>query len=481
MKRYLATCLASLAVVAANAEIVTYKAPAGAPLNDAFCVEVSQNGEGWKPLDVYAIKVDRTEKGKHNVVLTSVASFDFDNTVDVRVVSRKQKVDSARVRPLSRGIVADVKSDTLLFSVAEPCQLSVEVNGDVFNNLQLFANPLDSNRPANIKKWKKQKNNIYFGPGYHKLDTVMVIGSGKNIYVDGGAWIDGFIHVKGDNVKISGRGVIMPRERGEGIMVVRSNDVEIDGLLTTQCPVGGSNHVKINNVKVMSSYGWGDGFNVFASNDVHYTNVFARTSDDCTTVYATRKGYVGGAVGITMENSVLWADVAHPIMIGLHGSATEIGPDAPADIIENVLYKNIDILDQKELQLDYQGCFAINCGDNNIVRNITFDDVRVEDFRQGQLINIRIFYNKKYCAAPGTVVENINFKDITYNGDHSELSMIIGYDESRKVKGVHFTNLKINGELIHDKMPGKPAWYKTSDMARIFVGEHVEDVTFDVE
>lgn len=168
-------------------------------------------------------------------------------------------------------------------------------------------------------------------------------------------------------------------------------------------------------------------------------------------------------------------------MIGLHGSATEIGPDAPADIIENVLYKNIDILDQKELQLDYQGCFAINCGDNNIVRNITFDDVRVEDFRQGQLINIRIFYNKKYCAAPGTVVENINFKDITYNGDHSELSMIIGYDESRKVKGVHFTNLKINGELIHDKMPGKPAWYKTSDMARIFVGEHVEDVTFDVE
>ena len=56
--------------------------------------------------------------------------------------------------------------------------------------------------------------------------------------------------------------------------------------------------------------------------------------------------------------------------------------------------------------------------------------------------------------------------------------MIIGYDETRKIKGVTFDNLKINGEHIFDKMPGKPGWYKTSDMARIFIGEHVEDVVF---
>jgi hypothetical protein len=27
-------------------------------------------------------------------------------------------------------------------------------------------------------------------------------------------------------------------------------------------------------------------------------------------------------------------------------------------------------------------------------------------------------------------------------------------------------------------MPGKPAWYNTGDMARIFIGEHVEGVVF---
>lgn len=27
-------------------------------------------------------------------------------------------------------------------------------------------------------------------------------------------------------------------------------------------------------------------------------------------------------------------------------------------------------------------------------------------------------------------------------------------------------------------MAGKPAWYKTSDMARFFVGEHVDGIVF---
>ncbi len=112
------------------------------------------------------------------------------------------------------------------------------------------------------------------------------------------------------------------------------------------------------------------------------------------------------------------------------------------------------------------------------MRDITFDNIRVEDFRQGQLINIRIFFNKKYCAAPGKSVSGILFKDITYNGGNSELSIIAGYDDSRKVSDITFENLVINGQKISDDMPGKPKWYKTGDMARIFIGEHVENITF---
>ena len=60
----------------------------------------------------------------------------------------------------------------------------------------------------------------------------------------------------------------------------------------------------------------------------------------------------------------------------------------------------------------------------NVVRDITFDNIRVEDFRQGQLVNIRIFFNTKYCAAPGTCIKNVLFKDIDYNGGNAEMSGI---------------------------------------------------------
>lgn len=131
-----------------------------------------------------------------------------------------------------------------------------------------------------------------------------------------------------------------------------------------------------------------------------------------------------------------------------------------------------------EKQIDYQGCMAINVGDNNGVRNIRFENIRVEDFRQGQLIDLRVSFNQKYCKAPGRGIENVLFKDITYTGRNAELSIIAGYNEERKTKNVRFENLKINGKVISDDMPERPKWYKTSDLARIFVGEHVENVTF---
>ena len=476
--------LAAMAL-SASAKVVTYPAGPGVETLNDFSVEVRQDGGAWQPVSVYPVKVDEVRGVGHHVETASMAYFDFDGKVEVRVVSNKEKVKDARVRPLSYNIIPACAGDTLTFSLDKPRNLSVEVNGDIFHNLHLFANPLDQYRPTekeikNALKKKKGGKLVYFGPGVHQLpgDT-MRIASGQTVYVDGGARVFGELIAEGvRDVKFYGRGEVHPKGRGAGVSVRRSKNVEAEGFMVTQIPVGGSESVRINNVKSISYYGWGDGMNVFASDNVSYDNVFCRNSDDCSTVYATRKGFVGGCKNIKMENSTLWADVAHPIMIGLHGSATEIGPDAPADTIQNVLYKNIDILDHQEKQIDYQGCFAINCGDNNVVRDITFDDIRVEDFRQGQLVNIRIFFNKKYCAAPGTCVQNVLFKDITYNGNNAEMSIISGYDDTRKVSDITFENLVINGQKISDDMPGKPKWYKTGDMARIFIGEHVDNVVF---
>lgn len=456
--------------MSAQAQVITYPAPQGVEQKHDFTVCVREPGKEWQILDTYAVKVDEVRGTSHQVEKASLAYFDFAGEVEVSVTSNRGDIQTGRVRPLSYGITPQISGNMMTFKLNRPRNLSVEVNGDIFHNLHLFANPIDENRLRKLKG----KNLIYFAPGVHQLpgDT-LDIPSGKTVYIAGGARVIGSLRVKNaENVKILGRGIVHPMGRGEGVYIMRSKNVLVEGIITTQCPTGGSDSVTIRNVKAISSYGWGDGMNVFASNNVLFDGVFCRTSDDCTTVYATRKGFVGGCRNIEMRNSTLWADVAHPIFIGLHGNVTH------PEVIEDVRYVNIDILDHREKQIDYQGCMAINVGDNNLVRNIRFENIRVEDFRQGQLIDMRICFNKKYCKTPGRGIENVLFKDITYTGKNAELSIIAGYSEERKIKNIRFENLNINGKVISDDMPERPKWYKTSDLARIFVGEHVEDVTF---
>lgn len=461
------------------ATLTTYPAPAGAPLNHDFSVRVRAAEGTWQTVDSYSWNVDRTDNGRHRIEKTSVAYFDFEGTVDIEVTWNKGDIQTARVRPLSKNIATTVRGNTICFSIDRPSDLSVEVNGDIYHNLQLFANaatPVYRNARQVAKAYGvKPKDVLFYGPGYYDLgqDSIRV-GSGQVLYVAGGAYVKGYASVwHATGAKVIGHGIMTPERQHEGIMVRYSSDVVVDGPVTTQIPVGGSNRVSVCNAKVISWYGWGDGMNVFASNDVSYNHVFCRTSDDCSTIYCTRKGYHGGCRNISVKDAVYWADVAHPIMIGLHGDIDR------HEVIEQVTYEDIDILQQREKQVDYQGCIAINDGDNIMVRNMTFRNIRIEDIDEGMLVNFRVCYNRKYCHAPGGGIRNITLENINYSGTHANLSLITGYDASRTISGIHFKNLRINGQHIFDKMPGKPSWYKTADFAHLFIGEHVEDVTFE--
>ena len=464
----LAAILLIATSIHAKDTLTVYPAPAGAALNNDFTVKVRQSGHAWQTTPTYLVQVDEVRNTDHHTENASMSYFDFSGEVEVSVTSNRGPIQTARIRPLSCGIPAQINGNTITFKLTRPQNLSVEINGDIFHNLHLFANPVEEQIPD-----PKDENVIYFAPGIHQIEKgKLMVPSGKTVYVSGGAILMGRLIVDhAHDVKLLGRGMIDHTIHG-GIRIANSQNVLVEGLITTQCATGGSDGVTIRNVKSISYYKWGDGMNVFASSNVLFDGVFCRNSDDCTTVYATRNGFTGGSKNITMQNSTLWADVAHPIFIGIHGNA-----DKP-DTLENLNYINIDILDHKEKQVDYQGCMAINAGDNNIIRNVRFENIRVEDFRQGQLLNIRVFYNKKYCKAPGASIENVLFKNITYTGTHSEISIIAGYNETRKIKHLRFENLRINGQLITDNMREKPGWYKTSDMARIFVGEHVEDIQF---
>jgi alpha-L-fucosidase len=457
--------------VAAQAGVVVYPAPQGMAHNDDFSVKVRTPGGQWQELFEYSVQVD-LPKSQYS----SMVYFDFSGQVEFSVTNNRGPIKSARIRPLSYDIHPEVKAGAISFMLTEPRNLSLEIDGDIFHNLQIFARPIQSKRPSN-----DDPNVIYFGPGVHELPKgSLQITSGKTVFIDGGAIVQGQLRCKNaENVQILGWGILAnapDRANTGGIKIEDSKNVLIDGIIIS--PPGGavliaqSENVQIANIKSISARKWGDGIDVFCSRNVLIEGVFMRNSDDCIAVYGHRWNYYGDVKNITVRNSTLWADVAHPILVGTHGDSQN------PDTLDGLQFNNLDILEHREAQIDYQGCMSLNAGDSNLIRNVRFENIRVEDFQEGQLVNLRVMFNKMYNTSPGRGIENVLFKDITYNGTHANLSVIAGYDDTRNIKNVVFENLKINGRVISDNMPGKPGYYKTGDMCRFFVGEHVDGLVF---
>jgi hypothetical protein len=475
----------------ALAQLVTYKAPKGSLLNADFTVKVRQRGQDWQPLSIYLAKVAMVVNTRSIIENTSFSYFDCSGEVEVLVVYNKGLIKEAKIRPLSSGVVPIVTRNTISFFLTGPRNLSIEVNGDIFHNLQLFANPIETLQPSPY-----DSSVIYYGPGIHRVGTVTVP-SNKTVYIAGGAIVQGQLLInKAENVRILGRGILtqltiwqnkdktstnavksnIKGSRNDELTINFSKNVEVNGIIVMphkySILVGQSQQVKISNIKSFSSEGNADGIDVFCSSDIAINQVFMRNADDCVAIYGHRWSFYGNTKNITVSNSILWADVAHPVLIGTHGDTQN------PDTLGNMKFENIDILDQHENQIDYQGCLALNSGDSNLIEDIRFDNIRIDDIRKGQLFNIRVMFNHMYNTSPGMGIQNVYFKNISYTGKNANLSLIAGYDDMRRIRNLTFENLNINGKVIEDNMPGKPGFYKTSDMAGIFIGEHVEGVRF---
>ncbi|MCT2591400.1 endo-polygalacturonase [Streptomyces sp. N2-109] len=456
------------------ADLVTYPVPDGAPTHDSFTVKVRTPGGKWQKLGTHLAmlkKVDRVTGGDQRYK-SSLVYFDFADRVEVAVTYVKGGVEKVRVRPDSYRIEPEVRGSTARFTLTEPRNLVLQVDDDIFDCLHLFARPLERDRPD-----ADDPDVIHFGPGVHTTDGgTVTVPSGKTVYLHGGAVLKSRVIFKDvENAKLAGRGVIHASPGG-GVTVEGSKNISIgavtmlnpDGYATT---IAESSRVTINGMGSFSAKGWGDGIDIFCSSDVTIDGVFMRNSDDCVAVYTHRWEYHGDVRNITVQNSTLWADVAHPVNVGTHGNT-----DKP-EMLENLTFRNLDICDHREPQMGYQGCIALNPGDSNLIRNVRVEDVRVEDFREGQLIHMRVMYNKKYNTSVGRGIEGVYIKDVRYTGSHSHPCLLLGYDAGHAIKNVTFENLVVNGTVIADSM-AKPRWFETGDMVPLYANEHVHDLTF---
>lgn len=441
----LLTILLATTSTQGQGRLVVYQAPGkmahAANNNDDFTVQVRQSGGSWKDLHEWKVQVDQDMQQT-----ASVISFDFEGEVEVKIRKNNGLIHDVAVRPASLDIDPIVEGQMITFRLSKPANLSIEVNNDKLHNLHLFANAIFEE-----KILPNDTNVIYFGPGIHYPDEqengVYNIPSGKTVFLHGGAVVCGkFLVEKAENVRIVGRGIVW--QPTQGVEIRHSNNVRIEGLIfinpshDTICG-GETRGLTIKGIKSFSNKIWADGIDLMSCSDVEIEDVFMRNSDDCIAIYGHRWKFFGNAQNYKITNATLWADVAHPIHIGMHGNATLGG-----DTLENMLFENIDILEHDENSRAYQGCLAISCGDNNLIQDITFRNIRIDDIQEGQLFNFRIVFDDTFSHAPGKGIRNITLENVLYSGVLPNPSIIQGYNDECFVENIRIKNLQVNGQAV---------------------------------
>lgn len=463
-------------------------------LNTDFTAYIRTLDGDWQALDCWQVKVDM-----HQVRVSSMVYFDFTGTVEVKIVSNRWPVYRVEIRPLSRNIIADFTEHEIKFRLTQPEKLSIEINGERFLNLHLFAGLVCDDEPdieaPMVKVLSAGRNGVgihrtsdlmkelavmppgrtlYYGPGIHYMEEcVVLLPSSTNVYIHGEAVvIGGFVMDHASDIRLYGRGVLYLAdfERFSGINAIRlsyAKRITIDGLHIINPPhytvyIGGSDQVLINNLTTFSCEGWSDGIDMMSSTNVTVKDCFLRTSDDCIAIYGRRWGYQGDSRNIEISGSILWADVAHPTIIGTHGDHKNNG-----NILEQITFDNLDILEHHEAQAGYLGCLAINPGDKNIVRDVTYRNIRIEPFSHGKVLDLQVKCNPDYNPEPGGGIFNILFQDIFYSGDGEVPSVIRGYDAVRKISGIRFKNLVVRNKKI-----------MSAEQGNIAIGKFTETIEF---
>jgi hypothetical protein len=413
--------------------------------------------------------------------------------VDV-VIKVNRDVKWVDVRPLSAGVTPVFKDSTIRIHLKKPQQLSIEINGSIRNSLFLFANAIEKNKPK-----KNDPNVVYFEAGRVYYPGIIELRSNQSLYVEGGAVVVGVVKAKGQkNIKVFGRGILdgtYNKNFHDSLMKskpvdmlhalesakgkyhrflefidcenVRVEDVTLHNSTSWQIVPEHCNNVQISNVKVLSDQASDDGTDIVRSKNVIIENSFYRTKDDCIAIKAhLNYPREEGVDNVTVRNCIFWN--------ALWGNGIEIGFELNSAEVKNVTFKNCDII-----HIEAGAAISIHNAGTGHVKNIVFDDIRIEDARQ-KLFDLAIFRSqysedgnlgpeerKKYYlngAWDGVLmvppnlknkhsafrgrISNVTFKNIQIVDGMFPYSVFYGYDNTHNISNITVDNLTVHGKKI---------------------------------
>jgi len=443
--------------------------------NDDYTVRVRLPDGVWQDLFEYKARVDLDQQQTASMVF-----FNFDGPVEVAVQKNQGTFSKVAIRPTAKGITPTVRDGVAYFTLEKPENLSIEFDDDRLHNLHLFTQPIRHdlpiervvpNSPYDIGEAAipdLSQPFVYFKPGIYSGDIRLK--SNTTVYIDGSAILKSPLILENvENVTVLSDGLM---DDADGIRIYRSHNITIDGPIsinqkhgTLYC--GESTGLTELRIRTIGGGQWSDGLSHYSCQTVTIKDVFLRTSDDNITLYNHRGETWGDTRDFLVTDSTLWADIAHNVMIGIHGNTPSAAHPDP-EVVEKAVFRNIDVLDHDEDEPDYQGAIGLMVGDDNLVRDILFEDWRVERIEDGKLFSMQVLYNAKYNTSPGRGIENVTLRNIAYTGKGSPTaSLIRGYAPDRSIRHITLDNVTVGGQKLTRAAPNL-----------LDIGDFVEGVTF---
>jgi polygalacturonase len=211
----------------------------------------------------------------------------------------------------------------------------------------------------------------------------------------------------------------------------------------------GSRDCVVRGVKQIGEVSTSDGIDVVSSQNVLIENCFLRNNDDCVVIKAGKRLYERGK-GVKWGENVENVLVQNCVLINDNsGNALEIGHELQADEIKDITFRNCDILSVH----GWGAAFSINNADRAVVRDVLYEDIRVEHHFT-HLINFRVVRSRYGRDAERGHIRNIVMRNIDvtltpFNAGYT-VSHIGGLDADHTAEDITIENLCQDGEKVTD-------------------------------
>lgn len=334
-----------------------------------------------------------------------------EDNIEVKVTF-DGKINTVDIRPQNRQIESRVSGNTVTFNAKCGDYLSVEINGELERPLFVYMlNPIERPDENDPDVCFLDNDDVYDIENIEFYDG-MTLYLGHNVILYTELWLYG---VK--NVKLIGNGIILSKINGVNITSYVSDGIYIEGPMFPQLknwhmPFYGCNNVTIKNVRELACTTGGDGMDFVGTSNVVVDHVFIKNQDDAIAI-KTRKTFEYSQ-NIEIKNSVIWTMKS--------GNGIELGFEMNGfGAVSNVRCSNIDFIHREtDAGKNWRAALSIHHSGNDLVENITYEDIRVEESDEAFLC-LGYFYVPQYyydgdTPPLGVVMRNITFKNVSYNG-----------------------------------------------------------------